>query len=526
MQNNALFSTMRLLTLAGVPLILGCAVGPDFERPKAPTSQAYAPAPMPAETVSASVPFGAAQHFEPHRTIPADWWTLFHSPQLDALIKKVLTGNPTLESAQASLRQAQQNVIAQQGFFYPTLGLGYSPTRNKLAGNMGGNSPGVQGNGRIIQTYSNPAGPKFNGPVYYNFHVAQLTVGYVPDVFGGNRRQVESLQVQAEAQQFQLEAAYLTLVSNTVAAAIQEASLRAQIELLSKLVELNQENLGIMRKQLELGYIAEIDLAGQEASLAQAQQMLIPLQNQLEQTRDLIRALAGNLPDQDVPEVFDLAEFSLPQALPLSLPSQLVEQRPDIRIAEAQYHAACAQVGVAEAARLPQFSIIADYGGMAASPDWMFRAGAGFFNVIGNLTQTVLDGGTLRAREKAAREGLALAAADYRTTVIAAFQNVADTLHPIQSDAQLVEAASKTEQAMKNVLEISRRQYQLGQISYQLLLVAEQNYRQAALSLVQAQTGRLGDTAALYQALGGGWWNKKDAREGSQGPMHSSENKG
>ena len=497
------FTPVSLLVLAA---LTGCAVGPDFKRPEAPAATGYTPSPLPAETVTADVQGGAVQKFNATTAIPYDWWTLFQSPQINSLIERAFKANPTIQSAQATLRQAQQNVVAQEGFFYPTVGVSYSPSRNKLAGNMGGNSPGPQGNGQTIATTTNPV-----GPAYYNFHVAQLTVGYVPDVFGGNRRQVESLQAQLDAQHFQLEATYITLASNIVAAALQEASLRAQIAATKKIVDLNHENLEIMYKQLKLGFLARIDVAAQEAAVAQAEQSLIPLNKQLEQTRDLIRALAGNLPDEDVPETFDLASLNLPQELPLSLPSSLVEQRPDIRAAQEQLHSASAQVGVAVASRIPQFNITATLGGMASTPGWMFRSGGGFFEVLGNVSQTLFDGGTLKARERAAREGLVQASADYRTVVITAFQNVADTLHAIQSDADYLKAALRSEQAMKETAEITRKQYESGYVSYQMVLIAEQSYQQSEVTLIQAQASRFGDTAALYQALGGGWWNRPDA---------------
>ena len=337
----------------------GCAVGPDFKRPDAPAASSYSPQPMPSETISFPVTAGEPQHFDAKKDIPFDWWTLFQSPQINALIERAFKSNSNIESAQAALRQAQEYVAVQQGFFYPTVGVSYSPSRNKLAGNMGGNSPGTQGDGSVIQTYSNPAGPApYNAPVYYNFHIAQLTVGYVPDVFGGSRRQVESLQAQLNTQHYQLEAAYITLASNIVAAALQEASLRAQIAAMEKIVGVNQENLIILQKQQQLGYVSALDVAAQEATLAQSEQILIPLKKQLELTRDLIRALVDNSPDEDVPETFELASLHLPENLPLSLPSRLVEQRPDVRAAEEQLHAASAQYGVAIANRLPQFSMM------------------------------------------------------------------------------------------------------------------------------------------------------------------------
>jgi NodT family efflux transporter outer membrane factor (OMF) lipoprotein len=493
-------------------MLAGCVAGPDFKRPAAPVSAVYSPQPQPLQTASANTLQGRAQSFVATQKIPADWWTLFQSARLNSLIERAFRANPDIEAAQAALRAAQQTVIAQQGFFYPTVGVSYSPSRNKLAGNMGGNSPGLQGNGTLIQTYANPLGPKYNGPAYYNFHVAQLTVGYVPDVFGMRRRQVESAKAQLDVQQMQLQATYITLASNVVAAAFQEASVRAQLAAVEKVVAISRENLDIMRHQLALGYLAEIDVAAGEAALAQAEQAVPPLRNQLAQTCDLIRALVGNTPDLDVPETFELADLHLPEELPLSLPSKLVEQRPDVRIAEAQLHDASAQYGVAIANRLPQFSIMAGMGGMATTPDWMFRAGGGFFNLVGNVAQTIFDGGTLKAQSKMAEEALNQAGAQYRSTVITALQNVADTLHAIEFDADTLKAAAVADLANKKLLELTRTQYKLGYISYQNLLIAEQNYQLSAISLVQAQATRLGDTAALYQALGGGWWNREDVK--------------
>ena len=503
------FPLVSLLILAA---LTGCAAGPDFKRPPAPAANGYAPVGLlPEATASAPVLAGDSQRFNPTADIPFDWWTLFQSPQLNSLIKHAFKANPNIESAQAALHQAQEYATAQEGFFYPTVGASYSQSRNKLAGNMGGNSPGVQGNGTAIQTYSNPAGPApYNAPVYYNFHVAQLTVGYVPDVFGLNRRQVESAQAQVDAQKLQLEATYITLASNVVAAAIQEASLRAQLAAMEKIVVSNREALVILRKQLKLGYVSGMEVAAQESALAQVEQSVIPLLKQLELTRDLIRALAGNLPNEDVEEKFELADLHLPQELPLSLPSKIVEQRPDVRAAEEQLHFASAQAGVAIANTLPQFAVTGAIGGMASNPGWMFRSGGGFFDLTANVAYTIFDGGTLRAKSRAAQQELIQAGAQYRSTVITALQNVADTLHIIQSDADALKAADTSERAVQTVAILTRKQYEVGYVNYQTLLTAEQSHRLAVINLIQAQTNRLGDTAALYQALGGGWWNRPD----------------
>jgi NodT family efflux transporter outer membrane factor (OMF) lipoprotein len=500
LQNKSI-STCLLVALCG------CAAGPDFKRPDAPTATGYAASAATQETATAPVLHGEAQKFDPALEISAEWWKVFQSPQIDSLIKRAFKANPNIEAAQAALRQAQEYTKAQQGFFYPTIGASYSPSRNKLAGNMGGNSPGQQGNGTVIQTYSNPSGPKYNGPAYYNFHIAQLTVGYVPDVFGANRRQVESAEAQVEIQRMQLEATYVTLASNVIAAAIQEASLRAQIEARLNIVGLNRQALEIVHNQLKLGYVSEMDVSQQEMTAALAQQDLVPLQLQLEQTRDLLRVLAGNTPDQDIEETFRLEDLHLPMELPLSLPSKLVEQRPDVRIAEAELHYASAQYGVSIANTLPQFAITGAIGGMASSPSWMFRSGGGFFDLTGNVAQTIFDGGTLRAKSRAAQQGLTQAAAQYRGVVMAALQDVADALHVIQSDAQALKAAATATQAATRMGELARKQYEAGGVDFQTLLVAQQNEQLAIINLVQAQTNRLGDTAALFQALGGGWSN-------------------
>ncbi len=493
-----------LMSLVVATFFSGCAAGPDFKRPEAPSVSSYTLQPIASQTAATpDTLHGQAQHFVAAKDIPFDWWTLFQSPQLNTLIERTLKASPTIEAAQAALKQAHQNVVAQQGFFYPTVSVAYSPSRNKLAGNMGGNSPGLQQNGDNIQ--SSPS-----APAYYNWHTAQLSVGYVPDVFGINRRITESAKAQEEGQLMQLQATYVTLVSNVVAAAFQEAGLRAQIAAINRIIARNHENLDIMHLQLDKGYVAEIDVAAQEALLAQSEQALPPLTKQLEQTRDLIRALDGNLPNQDVPETFELADLHLPEELPLTLPSNLVEQRPDVRAAEAQLHSASAQYGVAIANRLPQFMLTADIGGMASSPEWMFRSGGSFFNLTGNISQILFDGGSLKAKSRAAEQAMVQVGAQYRSTVITALQNVADTLHAIRADADALKAAAKSEHASKTVLDLSTRQYQLGYISYQNLLAAQQNYQMTVVTLAQAQSGRLGDTAALYQALGGGWWNRQE----------------
>jgi NodT family efflux transporter outer membrane factor (OMF) lipoprotein len=493
----------RSFALALVLTLTACAVGPNYKRPAIPAAAGYAPQALPPKSAAAPGALGSAQSLSTARDIAADWWSVFQSPELDALIKRAFAANPTIDAALAALRQAQENVYAQRGFFFPTLQAGYSAARTKLSGNTASSSaPGLQGNGENIV----PPGPA--QPVTYTFHTAELTVGFTPDIFGLNRRQVESLAAQAEAERLELEAAYVTLASNVVAAALQEAATRAQLIAVKADIEANAHALEILRGQLRLGYAARLDVAAQEAALAQAREQLPPLEKQLEQTRDLLRLLAGNAPDHDIPESFVLSGLHLPEELPLSLPSKLIEQRPDVRAAEAQVHAASAQVGVAVANRLPQFSITGDLGGNATKFSQMFWGSGTFWDVVGSVSQTIFDGGTLRHRQRAAEQGLVEAAAQYRLTALTAFQNVADTLHAIYADADALQAAVAAEQAARVSRDLTQKQLEAGYVNELAFLSAEATYEQAAITLVQAQASRLGDTAALFQALGGGWWNR------------------
>ncbi len=490
-------------TMTLAMLLAACAVGPNYQRPTVPPASSFSPTPLPSSTASASGTAGVSQTLAVGRDISAEWWTLFQSPALNALIERAFAANPTIDAAVAALKQAQENVYAQRGFFFPTLQASYQAQRTKLSGNTAtANTPIYGSNGTPIQ----PSGAA--QPVTYNFHTAELTVGYTPDVFGGNRRQVESLQAQADQARLQLEAAYVTLASNVVAAALQEASTRAQIAAVRAIVEDNRRALEILRGQFRLGYAMRLDVAAQESALAQAQALLPPLEKQLEQTRDLLRVLAGNAPDHDVPETFELTQLHLPEELPISLPSKLIEQRPDVRAAEEQVHAASAQVGVAVANRLPQFALTGDLGGNATQFSQMFLGSGTFWDIIGSVSETIVDGGTLRHRQRAAEQGLVQAAAQYRSTVLAAFQNVADTLHALYADADALKSAVAADQAARITLDLTRKQLQAGYVNYLSLASAEQSYQQAQIALVQAQASRFGDTAALFQSLGGGWWNR------------------
>jgi NodT family efflux transporter outer membrane factor (OMF) lipoprotein len=482
-RGSALARVVRAPAGVAAALLSAC-VGPNFHRPAAPNVDRYTIEPLAAATAAAPGVVGAAQRFLSQQDVPRNWWTLFGSDELDSLVWAALRANPDVASAQAALRQALENTAAQRGSYFPMVQASFDASRNRDA--TGVVQPTLQ-----------------SGTPLYNLFTPQVTISYVPDVFGANRRAVESLAAQAEASRFQLDAAYLTLTANVVATAIQEASLRAQIAGTERVIALERESLAVLRRELELGAIAEADVYAQDAALAQLEATLPPLTKQLHQARDQLAVLTGRLPADFTPARFTLEQLSLPMDLPLGVPSQLIERRPDVRAAEAQLHAATAQVGVAIANLLPQLTITGDIGSTAALFTDLFKPGTGFWNLGAHASQTLFAGGTLVHRKRAADAALDQAAAQYHAAVLTAFQNVADALHALDSDADALKAASRAEDAAQKSLDVTRHQLELGSVSYLALVNAEQTYQQAVVSLVQARGNRYADTAALFQALGG-----------------------
>ncbi len=485
-------SSPRIVGGIALPILLllsGCAVGPDFHAPAAPDNAGYTKEPLPPQTASTRVLGGEAQRFVPGGDLSGDWWTLFRSRPLNEMIDQALRANPDLQAAQAALRQANEDVYAGQGSLFPKLSANAQAERTRISGAEFGE-------------------PNLNETL--SLTTAGLDVSYAPDVFGGVRRQVESLQAQAEYQRFQLEATYLTLTSNLVVAAVQEASLRGQIAATRDIIRLETNQLNLVQRQFALGAAARSDVLQQQATLTATQATLPGLEKQLAQTRDQLTALLGRFPNQEPAARFDLAGLQLPVALPLSLPSQLVEQRPDVRAAEATLHAASANVGVAIANQLPQFSITGQVGTEALGFTNLFTPATAVWSIVGGVTQTLFDAGTLLHKKRAAVAAFDQAAAQYRSTVIKAFQNVADALRALQADAAALRAQAEAEQTAAASLELARDQFRLGAITYLVLDNAERTYQQAHINLVLAQAERFSDTAALFQALGGGWWHRND----------------
>ena len=484
---------LTALLVSSALLLSGCAVGPDFHRPGAPSPAAgYVRGALPQTTVAgpADLQGARAQALAYGADVPGQWWSLFHDPALDRLEAEALKANPDLDSARAALKAAQAELRYQRGGLAPTAAINGQASREKDS-----------------QTLS----PTLNAPIpLFSLYTIQLAVSYTPDVFGGVRRGIENAAALAEQQRYELEASYLTITTNVANAAIQEAGLQAQIDAYQRLVAINQSLLRLYAQEKALGQLARADVAGQEAALAQAQAQIAPLRRQLAQEQDALAALTGRTPAEYATPPVRLADLALPDTLPVSLPSRLVDQRPDVRAAEANLHAASAAVGVAVAARLPSITLSADGGGASTGIGSVLTRGNDFWTLAGGFAQPVFQGGQLLAKQREAEAQYAQARAQYRSTVLQAFQNVADALHAAEIDAQALRSVAAAERATLAALKLAQAQQQLGQVSGAQVLVVEQTYRNALQAEAQARAARYADAVALFQALGGGWWNRKD----------------
>jgi NodT family efflux transporter outer membrane factor (OMF) lipoprotein len=485
---GARFARASALALATLTMLTACAVGPEFQAPLLPALKGFLPGQR------ESVPGSTVVH---GADISARWWEVFRSRSLNKLVKDGIENNQDLRAAEAAVRVAQANANALRGTLFPMINASFDASRQQVP---------------LATLTSNVP----SGADTYSLHTPQVSVAFVPDVFGGTRRAIESAEAQTEAQAFQREAVYLTLSSNIALAAIQEASLRGQIAATRRLIDIQTQLLDILRRQNDRGQIALPDVVAQETAVAQARLLLPPLEKQLAQQRNLLATLTGRFASEGLPAAFELQSFHLPRRLPLSLPADLVRNRPDVRVAEANLHAANAQIGVAIANRFPQITLTANAGSTADSIARLFSPGTIFWTIAGNATQTVFDAGSRYYKQVAAEEGTAQAAAQYRSIVLVAFQNVADVLRALQADQRTVSAAITAEQSANRSIELVRAQLERGQVSTPVLLNAQQAYLQTSLALVQAQAARLADTVALFQALGGGWWNREPS--GQPGP--------
>jgi NodT family efflux transporter outer membrane factor (OMF) lipoprotein len=487
----------RLEALALALALSSCAVGPNFKPPAAPATSGYASDALPAQTEATAVAGGESQHFQFGRDLSGQWWTLFASTRLDALIAEAMTNYPDIAAQQAALRAAGENVRAQEGVFLPQIQGAGNVAREKVSGATLG-----------------PGFPGFITSVYQ----ANVSVSYTFDLFGGERRALEGLQAQAVAQNFKLEASYLTLTTNVASTAIQLASVRDQIAATREIIALEEKQLKLIQRQFELGSQTRADVLQQQSNLASVRATLPPLQQQLAAAEHELAVLTGHFPrDADRAE-FTLSDLTLPQDLPVSLPSSLVAQRPDIKAQEAMMRQASAAIGVATANMLPQLALSGAYGGESLTFASLLTPGTNTWNIAAGITQPLFEGGTLRAKRRAAIDTYEESSAQYRLVVLQAFQNVADTLTALDNDAQALKSENDALNAAKASLDFIQRQYDDGAANYVALLTAQQTYQQARIASVRALASRYTDTVTLFQSLGGGWWNRSDP-----GALHDAQ---
>ncbi len=483
------------IVAAACAMMTGCAVGPDFRPPDPPVVQGYTPDPLPGETASTPENVsGAAQRFLDGKEIAAEWWKLFRSESLDALIRQALADSPTIAAAQARLREAEENLRARGGtVYYPSVDGDFSVGRSRSTG----------------ASYGQPSAD----PSTFTLFNATVNVSYTLDIFGGNRRELEALRAEVDYQRFLLEGAHLALTANIVTTAVKEASLRGQVDATAEIVSLMEKQLELVESQYLVGAVSRSDVLVQYTLLAQVRATLPPLEKELALTRHQLAVLAGRLPGEGGIPVFDLQGLELPVELPVSLPSSLVRQRPDIRASEELLHAACAQVGVATANLYPKITLSGSLGTNAVKIEDLFSSGSSIWSLGAGLLQPLFHGGELSAKRRAAIAAHDQAIAQYRETVLEAFRNVADSLRALEADARTLRAQADAELAARETLELTQEQFRLGAVSALSLLVAQRLYQQAHISLVQARAARFADTAALFQSLGGGWWNRAQQTE-------------
>ena len=478
-----------VLAMLGAVVLAACAVGPNFHSPAPPATEHYTRAPEPTGTVSAPGASGSAQTFSAERDIPADWWTLFHSQALDALMRQALADSPTVQAARATLLSAAETYKAQRGgLLLPAVDATGTAVRQKEPGAAFG-QPGTS--------------------FLFNLFDASVGVTYRLDLFGASRRQVEALRAQADYQRWQLEAARLTLADNVVTTAVNIASLHAQVAALTDIVTSERDQLKVVQRQFDAGAASRSDLLAQRTQVAENEAQLPALEKQLAQAQHRLAVLAGRTPDDETLPDFTLDLLTLPADLPLSVPSKLVRQRPDVQAAEALLHESTAQLGVATANMYPQLNLTGSIGSETVTASDLFKTGTAAWNIGGSLMQPLFHGGELLGLKRAARADLERATAEYRQAVLAALQDVADTLRALEADARTLQADLITETDAQDTLNMTKLQYKVGGVSYLQLLNAERVFLQARQNRMQAEAARYADTAALFQALGGGWWNRQ-----------------
>ncbi|MCW5889314.1 MAG: efflux transporter outer membrane subunit [bacterium] len=481
----------RRLVLAPLLLGAGCAVGPDFARPPPPVQTHYTAAPLPAETETAA---GRAQRFVPEAAVPAAWWELFRSPELNARIAQALAANPTLRAAQATLRASRDQLRAGYGVFLPQVDLGGGAVRERPF-------VPIPGSGRET----------------FDVYSVSASVSYVLDVFGAERRAVESQGAQTEARLYETAATYLTLIANVANATVAEAGYAAQIAFTGKLIADEREQVDVTRAQANAGTVPWATLSSLEAQLAASEAQLAPLEQQLDHTRHLLATLLGTEPGASGAAPVSLEDLDVPQDVPVTLPSVLVRRRPDILAAEAQLHSAAAEVGVATAAMFPQITLSGSYGWTSTAAAALFSGPAAAWVYGAQVVSPLFHGGELWFKRRAAIATWEASMETYRQTVLAGLAQVADTLAALEHDAAQVAAQVRQEAAAREARRLIAIDYRWGVADYVQLLIADTQWNAASIARIGGQAQRLQDTVALFTALGGGWWDVQDSVLGAAG---------
>ncbi|CAB3626091.1 efflux transporter outer membrane subunit [Achromobacter pestifer] len=471
-----------LATLSLLALVSGCAVGPDFKTPAAPEVASYT-------ATHDAAPVSGAQQLQAGADIPGEWWKLFHSDVLDGLVRQALDANPTLEQARASLRQATEDLNAETG------------------GRM---LPSVDGKLSVARQKVDPSAygvPVAELPPPFTLYNASIDVSYTLDVFGGNRRVLEGMAAQVDYQTHELQAARMSLAANVVTAAIRQADLSERAAATRELLAAQVRQQDIMRQRLDAGGIAQADLSNQELLVAQTRATLPPLDKQLAQVTHQLAIYLGQPPAALAMAPLRLADLSLPAQVPTGVPSALTRQRPDILAAEALWHKASADVGVATANQYPQFTLTASFGSQRTHAGDL-SDGLNVWSLGLGLVQPLFHGGELRARKRSAEAAYEAAAAAYRQTVLEGLRQVADALRAVQTDGEAYQAYDDAWRRAADAERIAQGRYQAGGISHLNLLDSQRQLLQTRIARTEADAARYADTAALLQALGGGWWNE------------------
>ena len=485
MRSSEVLLTAFMLTAA----VSGCTVGPDFRQPDAPTTTRYtAPGEIRARAADAGTA-AARQTVVLGAKVTSAWWTLFRSPDLDRLVKQSIADSPTLEAAKARLVAARDTVTATTGALYPQIGFSASATREKVTAATFGLHPDAV-------------------PLPPNFNLFQIgpTVTYALDLFGGTRRQIEQAAALAAVQRDTLDAAYLALTGNVVIEAVDVGAIRAQQKAVNDTLDIDRQNLALVRRERQAGTVPDSDVVTAETQLATDETQLPGLDQQLSVARHALAVLLGRAPGDWSPPDFDLAALTLPGQLPVSLPSELVHQRPDIQAAEARLHTASAQIGVATAQLYPSITLSGSVGAAGLDGGHLFDPAGLVWSIAAGLTQPIFDGGTRLAERRAALALFKAAAADYRQTVLQAFGQVADILQALTHDADLLAAQQHALDLASEAVRLQRANYANGGTGILALLDSQRQYQQARLGYVRAEAQRYQDTIQLLVAMGGGWW--------------------